>query len=49
MALRSNVVVIVYRLSHVQATPQANTSELPSVTPYVRDCLSLLSSAGLPS
>lgn len=49
-ALRSNVVIWVYWLSHIPTTTKkADSARLATVTPYVKDCLSLLASVGLPS
>lgn len=48
MALRSRVVIFVFWLTKTQ-TAGANNSYLSTIAPYVKGCLTLLSSVGLPS
>ncbi len=49
MALRSNVVILGSWTISPTNTPEANTSELATVTRYVKSALTLLSRVGLPS
>jgi len=49
LVLRSNIVILVYWVSHALPANQPDTARLPTVTPYVRASLSMLSRVGLAS